>query len=86
MAWSCKTFFATYGEQTPLPIAPDICIEILSPSNSKVEMAEKIDLYLAKGAREVWVCGEQGTLEFHAYRGQLEQSRLFPGMPMNIDT
>ena len=51
-----------YGEVTPLKVAPEICIEILSPSNSNTEIVDKIDLYLAKGAKEVWIVDESGKI------------------------
>ena len=35
--------------------APDLVIEILSPSNSKKEMNEKFDLYEETGVREYWL-------------------------------
>ena len=35
--------------------APDLVIEILSPSNTAIEMEEKHDLYEAAGVREYWV-------------------------------
>jgi len=84
VAWSSPHFFAQYGEMTPLPVAPEICVEILSPSNSEREMLEKIDLYLAKGAQEVWLCDDDGNLTFDAAQGELQLSRLFPNFPKNI--
>lgn len=38
-----------------MPLAPDLAVEILSPSNRLTEMAEKVDLYLRGGVRLVWV-------------------------------
>lgn len=35
--------------------APDLAVEVLSPGNTKREMAEKIEEYFAGGARLVWV-------------------------------
>jgi Uma2 family endonuclease len=35
--------------------APDIAVEVLSPSNRKKEIALKIALYFAAGGRQVWV-------------------------------
>jgi len=35
-------------------IAPEICVEVISPRNSPEEMAEKRALYFAAGADEVW--------------------------------
>jgi Uma2 family endonuclease len=37
----------------PLAPAPDICVEILSPSDTQAEIDQKRALYFAAGAREV---------------------------------
>jgi Uma2 family endonuclease len=41
--------------QTPYLKAPEICVEIVIPSNTDKEMQDKIQLYLAKGVQEVWL-------------------------------
>jgi Uma2 family endonuclease len=38
-----------------LPFAPDLAVEVLSPSNTVSEMDEKIALYFAAGSRMVWI-------------------------------
>jgi Uma2 family endonuclease len=38
-----------------VPFAPDLAVEVLSPSNTAVEMDEKIALYFGAGSRAVWV-------------------------------
>ncbi|MPZ23104.1 MAG: Uma2 family endonuclease [Dehalococcoidia bacterium] len=38
-----------------LTSAPDLAVEILSPSNTSAEMAFKVSRYLAAGSRLVWV-------------------------------
>lgn len=81
VAWASPEFFAEYGESTPLPVAPEICIEILSPSR---EMAEKIDLYLAKGAKEVWLCDNQGNITINTPKGIIEASNLLKTFPIAI--
>ena len=50
--------------------APEICVEVLSPSNTPEEISEKIALYFESGAREVWVC-DRGTFRFHFLGRQL---------------
>ena len=74
VAWISDEFFARYGYDTPYKRAPEICVEIVSPSNSKGEMEEKIELYLAKGAKEVWIVREKGETEFYSYDGRIEKS------------
>jgi Uma2 family endonuclease len=38
-----------------LELAPDLAIDVVSPSNTSLEIARKIELYLAGGSSEVWV-------------------------------
>ena len=40
--------------------APEICVEILSPSNTQSEIDEKHALYFDAGATEVWICNLAG--------------------------
>src|SRR5262245_62391762 len=35
VAWTSDDFFAEYSDVTPYPKAPEICVEVTSPSNSK---------------------------------------------------
>ncbi|HEX8499497.1 MAG TPA: Uma2 family endonuclease [Pyrinomonadaceae bacterium] len=37
------------------PFAPDLAVEVLSPSNTRGEMDKKVALYFAAGSRAVWV-------------------------------
>jgi Uma2 family endonuclease len=60
--------------------APEICVEIMSPSNTLEEMRHKSLLYLAAGAKEAWVCDEAGVLRFYDGTGELSASALVPGM------
>ncbi|HEX6566206.1 MAG TPA: Uma2 family endonuclease, partial [Chthoniobacterales bacterium] len=45
--------------------APEICVEVLSPSNTPSAIEEKRALYFGAGAKEVWICKENGKLEFY---------------------
>lgn len=75
VAWASDAFIAEHGFQTPYKVAPEICVEITSPSNSKAEMEEKVQLYLAKGAKEVWVCDDRGQTRYYSHAGEMERSR-----------
>ena len=67
--------------------APEICIEVLSPSNTREEMSDKKALYFDTGAKEVWFCHEDGRMEFHldANRPAQDGSLLCPEFPGTID-
>jgi Uma2 family endonuclease len=68
-AWASPEFMRRYGFQTPFPSAPEICLEVLSPSNTDVEMREKVAAYLTAGAREVWLVAEDGAVEIRNQNG-----------------
>jgi len=76
VAWASDAFIAEYGDMTPYPRAPEICVEIVSPSNSNDEIRHKVDLYLAKGAAEVWVVDEEGKRRFFNVVGEMSDSEM----------
>lgn len=66
-------------------VAPEICVEILSPSNQLEEMMHKGALYLRGGAEEFWLCDDKGTMSFFDTAGKLERSRLCPQFPTRVE-
>jgi Uma2 family endonuclease len=65
-------------------VAPEICVEVISMSNSDAEMKEKRKLYFEQGASEVWLCDEYGDVTFYNSKGKLKQSKMFPEFPLKI--
>ncbi len=84
VAWASDDFVARHGNRTPFPEAPEICVEVSSPSDSKRELAMKTRLYLAQGAREVWGCDSSGCLTFCDATGEIPASQIFPEFPRQI--
>ena len=74
VAWCSRAFIKQYGYETPYSHAPELCIEIVSPSNSKEEMTNKVQLYLQAGAEEVWIVWENGIVDYYGKTGKLELS------------
>ena len=67
VAWASPERIQELGDQVCFPHAPDICVEVLSPSNTEPEIKEKTALYFDAGAREVWLCRpEDGKMTFFA--------------------
>jgi len=66
--------------------APEICVEVLSPSNTKREIAEKFALYFEAGAEEAWVCRKDGGMEFHlaGESAPVAASLLCPAFPQRV--
>jgi Uma2 family endonuclease len=76
VAWASTDFIHSHGFETPYTQAPEICIEVISPSNSRHEMDEKKHAYLAAGAEEVWlVYPKSKRVEFYTKQGVVQSSR-----------
>jgi len=84
VAWSSSERLEIIKNETECSIAPEICIEVLSDSNTKIEMDEKIALYLTAGAKEVWICDEDGNITCYNDQGKLPNSLLVPNFPKKI--
>jgi Uma2 family endonuclease len=77
VAWGSADFMRACGEITPYGRAPEICVEIVSPSNTKAEMREKTQAFLKAGAREVWLVYEEGAIRYFRQDGEASGS-AFP--------
>ncbi len=69
-----------------LEMAPEICVEVLSPSNTREEMMEKKRLYFEGGAKEVWFCDLSGRMHFylHTDPDRPSVSALCPKFPRRL--
>ena len=81
VAWASDDFMRRNRGTTPFQEAPELCVEILSPSNTLTEMDEKKELYFARGAREFWICDKHGNMLFHKNTGALDRSELVSPFP-----
>jgi Uma2 family endonuclease len=75
VAWASVQFLDLHGEVTPFPRAPEICVEIVSPSNSGDEIEAKTAAYLAAGAQEVWTVSEEAAIRYFDAQGERKASR-----------
>ncbi len=74
VCWCSDDFIKRHGLETPFTEAPEICVEIISPSNHPDEIKEKTRLYLNHGAKEVWLIYEEGDTQFYNSTGQIPKS------------
>ena len=70
LAWISHQLMAVVGNASPLPRAPELCVEIVSRSNSDIEIREKTRAYLVAGAQEVWIVSEDGSIRYFDAQGQ----------------
>ena len=86
VAWASPECVRELGEGNCFARAPEICVEVLSPGNTDVEIREKTALYFDAGAVEVWHCSTAGTMRFLAAgEGEpLPVSRLCADFPVKV--
>ena len=77
-----------------IPGAPELAIEVVSPSDAAEDLNRKINQYLAAGAVKVWaayprtrqvhVCDEGGPTIILSERDILTEPGLFPGWSVRV--
>jgi Uma2 family endonuclease len=87
VAWASSERVREAGNRSLFPHAPEICVEVLSPSNTEAEIQEKAALYFDAGAQEVWLCAADGGMSFRAraITERTENSRLCPNFPKRVE-
>lgn len=86
IAWASAELFAQIQNKTEAQIAPEVCVEVLSMSNSEREMRQKRKLYFEQGAKEVWICDEYGKIRFFNESGETENSKMFANFPKSVSS
>ena len=84
VAWMETAFMEAHLDADAAPVAPPVCVEIKSKWNTSAEMSEKVTLYLAKGAQEVWVHERDGRVRFFGHEGEREASAVVPDAPTTV--
>jgi Uma2 family endonuclease len=83
-----------------LTVAPDLAVEVFSPSNRPREMLDKVHLYIRHGTRLVWVIypdervvdvyrpGDGGALHWQTLdmQGILDGADVLPGFTLSVKT
>jgi Uma2 family endonuclease len=88
LIWVSKERFTKINKRKAFSAAPEICVEVLSPSNTRNEIEEKRRLYFEAGASEVWVCEMDGRMRFFLKRAPTRSARvssLCPKMPAKLE-
>ena len=88
VGWYSEARYRAVRGQLVFDIAPEICVEVISPSNTISELQEKKQLYFEAGANEVWLCNLDGSMEYFASTSpdvSSLRSDYFPEFPGQID-
>jgi Uma2 family endonuclease len=84
VAWASEKRTQIIEDELACSIAPEICVEVWSPSNTHKKMEKKKKLYLGAGALEFWYCDAAGNITFFDATGELEHSKLCPKFPRSV--
>lgn len=84
VAWVSTARWNAMSDSASCSVAPELCVEVVSASNTAEEMNHKRKLYFEAGAEEVWFCDEQGQVQFFSPAGRLKRSRLCPKFPARV--
>ncbi len=84
VAWISDERLLVARASNLLTRAPEICVEVLSPGNTRAELENKRALYFEAGADEVWFFDLEGTMHHFLSAGPEEEapkSVLCPDFP-----
>ena len=81
VGWGSESFTKSQGDLSPFTIAPELCVEVLSDSNTDAEMAAKRAAYFAAGAKEVWLVSDTAEVAVYTPNGLQAQSDLVGKVP-----
>jgi Uma2 family endonuclease len=86
VAWASPGRLSDLGNRPCFPRAPEICVEVISPSNTEAELREKMALYFDAGAEEVWFCSIDGKMSIYTASADkaLASSPICPRFPDQV--
>ena len=85
VSWTSRARHLQLKDEKTFTIAPEICVEVVSPGNTAEELLGKRDLYFGAGALEFWLCDELGKMSFFSTEGSLTHSVLCPEFPPRVE-
>lgn len=84
VAWATQERFRIIEDEFSCSIAPQICVEVWSPSNTREQIELKRRLYTERGAGEFWYCDQNGDMTFFDAKAQIGHSVLCPRFPASV--
>jgi hypothetical protein len=79
VAWASDDLMKVYHDAMLFERSPEICVEVCAPDGE-----EKIDAYLAAGAREVWLVSQEGSIRYFDRSGVRQQSSFPASVSLHL--
>jgi Uma2 family endonuclease len=83
VVWMPPEKWEGFDRDDPVPIVPDLCVEVLLDRNTPHDIDLRVRAYLEGGAREVIVVGRHAELQFWGANGPLQASTF--GITLSFD-
>ncbi len=84
--WASNSMRRAQRKEASFTRAPELCVEVISPSNTRREINQKRRLYFEAGTREVWLCDKESVMTFYTDNENIvPRSILCPEFPARID-
>lgn len=83
-AWVSEELWHQVQDAACCSPAPEICVEVISKSNTWEELMHKRQLFIGAGASEYWLCDKEGNIRFFDGITELETSHACPGFPKKL--
>lgn len=74
VSWGSDEYVQLHMKEVFASSAPEICVEIISRSNTQDEMMGKVKLFIEAGAKEVWLITEEGAASYYNETGKVNFS------------
>ena len=81
-AWRSDAHIRKHAYESPFSVAPELCIEVRSESNTNAEFEAKTVAYLAAGAHEVWWVELDARVRVFDATGEVANSALVGELPV----
>ena len=81
-AWRSVEHIRVNAYDSPLTVAPELCIEVRSESNTNAEFEAKTRAYLAAGAQEVWWVELDARVRVFNPSGEVTVSAIVGELPV----
>ena len=81
-AWRSEAHIRKHAYESPFSVAPELCIEVRSESNTNAEFEAKTAAYLAAGAHEVWWVEIDARVRVFNAAGEVASSALVDELPV----
>lgn len=78
VAWASSRTYQQIKDETECSVAPEICVEIMSASNTDKEIEERRELFFEHGAQEFWLCDQDGHITYSSRDGPIPRSACCP--------